>query len=122
MSKGVKKILLDLTGLLFCLVPPIIVTFGYFPLWKHSVGLWASLGGGVAVAFIIVAVVLSKYIKAKLNTPSPVIIFLLCYGFFALMQKVSEGLTVISFWGFVGSAVGAVFFWWSKRYEERRIE
>lgn len=122
MSKGVKKILLDLTGLLFCLVPPIIVTFGYFPLWKNSVGLWASLGGGVAVAFIIVAVVLSKYIKTKLKTPSPVIMFLLFYGFFTLMQKVSEGLAVISFWGFVGSAVGAVFFWWSKRYEERRIE
>ena len=122
MSKGAKKILLELTGLLCCLVPPILVTFSYFPLWKESVGLGATLGGGVAVVFIIAFVVLSKYIKVKINTPSPVLIFLMCYGFFYLMQKVSAGMTVITFWGFVGSAVGAVFFWWSKRYEERRIE
>lgn len=124
MSKGAKKVLLNLIGLLFCLVPPIIVTFEYFPLWKNSVGLWASLGGGVSVAFLIIAVVLSKYIKATLHTPSPVIIFLVCYGFFYLMQSVAVGLTVICFWGTIGSAIGALFFWWARKYEthERRAE
>lgn len=119
MSNGAKKAILDFVGLLFCLVPPVIVTFQYFPLWKDGVGLWASLGGGCAVVFIIVFVVMSKYINTRLRTPSPVAIFFVCYGFFFLMQKVAVGLTVIAFWGFVGSAVGALFFWLAKRYERR---
>lgn len=120
MSDSAKKVLFDIVGLLCCLVPPVIVTFQYFPMWKGEVGLAASLGGGCAVVFIIVLVVLSKYINTKLKTPSPVVIFLACYGFFYLMQKVAYGLTVITFWGFIGSAAGSVFFWLSKRYERRQ--
>jgi hypothetical protein len=112
-----KGILFNLLGLMCCLVPPVIVTSMYFPVWKDTVGIAGTLGGGAAVVAIVAYIVLSKYMKVKMQSPSPVLVFTVLYAMFYLMQRVITGLTVVAFWGMIGSAAGVIMFAVAKKYE-----
>lgn len=113
-----KAILLNLLGLACCLTPPALVTFQYFPLWRDTVGLGATVGGGAAVLIVIVFIVLAKYVNVKVKLPSPIFLAWGLFFFFELMKKVSVGLSAISFWLAVGCSAGAVLFLWARRYEK----
>ena len=119
MSNRSKMALLDLIGLMFCIVPPGAVTVMYFPLWKETVGIPAVAGGSVAMLAVISFIVLGRYIKVRLSTPSPVIVFGTLYLLFVLIEQVVVGLKTVMFWGFIGSAIGALMFLWSNRYKEK---
>ena len=110
-----KRIMFDFLGLACCLVPPIACTCSYFPVWQETVGTWSLVGGTAAIVAVIVFIVLSKYLKARLKTPSPVVISLVLWLFFVLIEQTVAGLKMIAFWMFFGSVVGTVFFWLSDR-------
>lgn len=69
------------------------------------------VGGTAAILAIIVFVVLSKYIRTRLRTPSPVVIALAAWLTCEVVYKVIDQLRVITMWMFMGCAVGVVFFW-----------
>lgn len=121
MTNGAKRLLLDLCGLVCCFLPAALVTGQYFPIWRDTVGIWAASGGALSIILLIFMIVVGKYIKTRVKTPSPVFIFLVMYGCFVLIEKVITGLKVITFWGFIGSAVGVLFFAWADKYKSKEI-
>jgi hypothetical protein len=52
-----------------------------------------------------------------MQSPSPVLVFTVLYAMFYLMQRVITGLTVVAFWGMIGSAAGVIMFAVAKKYE-----
>jgi hypothetical protein len=110
-----KRVLFDFLGLVCCLAPPIACTCSYFPVWKQTVGTWSMVGGTAALVAIIVFIVLAKYFRNRIKTPSPVVVFLFLWLFFMLIEQTIGGLKMVAFWGFFGSVVGTVFFWLSDR-------
>lgn len=71
---------------------------------------------------IIAFVVLSKYIKSRMRTPSPVVIALAAWLTSEVVYKVIDQLRVITLWMFIGCAIGAVFFWLAEQAEKKEKE
>lgn len=122
MSNFFKRLLLDIIGLLFCFSPMAIVTFQCAPNWNNSVGFIPASGGIIATLTIMALIVLTKYAKVRIRTPSPVFIFLIIYGFLLFIEKVVTDLKIIMLWGVIGSAIGAIFFMWADKYKAGKSE
>ena len=80
-------------------------------MWKQTVNGWQIAGGTAAIIAVVAFIVLSKYLKARIKTPSPVWLALVMWLFFEMISGVVASLRVITMWMFIGCAVGAVFFW-----------
>lgn len=112
---SLKKVLYDALGLCCCLIPPIACTCTYFPVWKQTVGTWAMVGGTVAIIAVVAFIVLAKYCRTRIKSPSPVFISLCLWLFFTLIEQTVTGLKMVTFWLFIGSLAGSLFFWLSDR-------
>lgn len=112
---NVKKVLYDALGLCCCLIPPIACTCTYFPVWEQTIGTWAMVGGTMAIIAMVVFIVVAKYFRSRVKSPSPVVISLCLWLFFALIEKTVTGLKMVAFWMFIGSLCGAFFFWMADR-------
>lgn len=115
-----KKVLYDALGLSCCLIPPIACTCNYFPVWEQTVGTWAMVGGTSALIAIIAFIVISKYWRSRIKSPSHVLTPLALWLFLGLIEKTVTGLKAVTFWLFIGSLIGAVFFWLADREGQRK--
>lgn len=111
MKLRLESLLFDIAGLACCIVPPVACTCSYFPAWKQTVSGWQIAGGTAAIIAVVAFIVLSKYLKARIKTPSPVWLALVMWLFFEMISGIVMSLRVIALWMFIGCAVGAVFFW-----------
>lgn len=110
MNKGKKrilKLLLRAFGLLSCVVPPVICTLSYFPLWREAGG-EELICGTTALLLMISVIPFYKHIKRLFETSASYVLWLAIFLFCFLMSKVINEITVIAFVGFVGNAVGAI--------------
>lgn len=114
-----KRILFDLLGLICSLAPPIVCTLEYFPVWKETVGTWSMVGGTSALIAVVAFIILAKYFRQRIKTPSSVVVFLILWLFLTLIEPTVSGLKMVAFWGFFGSIFGTVFFWLSDRTEKK---
>lgn len=112
-----KRMLFQSLGVLFSIVPPIVATLLYFPLWIDR-GATQTVSGLCALLLILCAIPLFRFLKGKLGTPSlPMmwgVLFLLVRALGAIIGQVS----VISFVGFVSNLIGSLFFRLSRRGEK----
>lgn len=115
-----KRVLFDFLGLVCCLAPPIACTCSYFPVWKQTVGTWSMVGGTAALVAIIVFIVLAKYFRNRIKTPSPVAFSWAVWLFLKLIEKTIDGLENVAFWLALGSTLGMVFFWLSDRVSGKK--
>ena len=104
-----REIFLKAIGLLFCITPPALAIFLYFPDW-------ISRGDGSAVSgigLILILMTLSPLFKVaaeRLKSPSSYTMWFISFILFFMLSKIADEMTVISFLGFIGNLVGA-FFW-----------
>lgn len=104
-----REIFLKAIALLFCITPPALAIFLYFPAW-------ISRGDGSAVSglgLILILMTLSpifKLIKAHFGSLSSYTMWFISFAVFFMLSKIAREMTVISFMGFIGNLVGAVFF------------
>ena len=108
---------LHILGFLLCILPPIICTASYFPIWKDS---GQAVSGGVLLLLLISAYPLYKFIKQSLTSPAAYTVWLILFIMFSLLSQIAVQMTVISFVGFIGNALGAVCFYFAKRAEGDR--
>lgn len=106
------KLGLQFLGYLLCIVPPIVCTLSYFPLWRSAE---KSVSVAVLVLILIAALPLYKLVKEKLKSPASYTVWLLLFILFFTLSKIAAEMTVISFVGFIGNALGAVFFAGARR-------
>jgi len=99
---------LHILGLLLCVAPPAICTLCYFPLWRGNSE--KTVVGGVVLVLILSAIPFFKYLKKKLTEVASYIMWLILFVLFFFLSKISDEMTVISFFGFVGNLLGALCF------------
>ncbi len=113
-NRAFVRFLLHYTGLLACILPPIICTLSYFPLWREGGG-EQLICGGTALLLIISVIPFYKYIRKLLESAASYVIWLIIFLFCFLMAKVIDEVTVIAFVGFVGNILGAALMKLSER-------
>lgn len=109
-----KQLLLGIIGLIFCTVPPLLAILLYFPLWREMGG--SAVLSGFSLLLILLSIApLLKTLKRLLRSPAVYTVWLIAFLIFLVISKIAEQMTVICFVGFVGNAIGAVFFSIAKR-------
>lgn len=105
---------LHILGILLCVVPPLVCTLMYFPLWK-IVGYEHCIAGGTAFVLILCALPVFKIIRSHINSISSYVMWLICFVIFFFLSKIADEMVVISFVGFIGNFLGAICFKLAKR-------
>lgn len=108
-------------GLIFSILPALLATLFYFPVWSERGGA-ASLSGVVLVLLLLSFLPLFNIIRERLRSPSAHTVWLIIFISFFLLSKIADEVTVISFFGFVGNLIGAVFFKLSNKNKIREAE
>ena len=108
-NSKIVNIILHITGLLLCIVPPAVCTLSYFPLWTQTDST-KTLAGGCALLIILSAIPLFKFIKKYFESPASYVIWFLVFLLFFSLSKIAHEMTVIAFVGFVSNLIGAICF------------
>ena len=109
MKASPKSTVLTLIGLAMSVIPPVIATISYFPLFKEKGG--GAVVSGIAVLLLLIsAIPLARTVKRFLRSPSARGIWILTFIVFFTLGRIAEEMTVISFVGAVSNIIGSVFF------------
>ncbi len=110
-----KRLLFSSLGLAISIIPVVVATLSYFPLWLARED--ASALSGICVLLIGAALVpMYKYLGRMLRSPSAPLMWFSVFVVFLLLSKIANEMTVISFVGFTTNLIGSVFFKLAERY------
>lgn len=112
-----KRMVFQVLGVLFSIVPPIVATLLYFPLWIDR-GASQTMSGLCALLLILCFIPLFRFLKGKLTTPSLPLMWGVLFLLVRALGAIIEQVCVISFVGFVSNLIGSLFFRLSKRGEK----
>ena len=104
-----RKTALSLLGVAVSVIPVLIATISYFPIWQER-GAYAVLSGGLLLLLTVCILPIVKLIKKLLCSPSVYLLWLIIFLFFSAMRSIVDELTVISFVGFVSNLIGAALY------------
>lgn len=111
-----KSFFLKLIALLVCIVPTVIATLSYFPVWKsRSSG--ALLSGFTVLILLICFSPLLKAVKRFLISPSVFTVWLVLFVTLVLIRSIAYEMTVISFVGMISNLFGSLLFKLSRRVQ-----
>lgn len=105
---------LHLLGFLLCILPPMICTLSYFPLWKNM-GYGSCIAGGSALLLTLCFFPLLKFLTSAIRSYGTYMVWLISFLLFFALSKIAEQMVVISLMGFVGNLLGAICFGIAKR-------
>ena len=109
MKTALPRNLLKALGLSLCILPPLIATLAYFPLWREAGD--GRLTSGLTVLLLsISALPLYRQLKSWIRTAAIHLPWLLIFLAFFLLSRIADEMTVISFVGFVTNVIGSLFF------------
>ena len=116
-----KKLLLNLIGLCFSVLPVLSAILCYFPTWRaRGSGTFAC--GFLLLLILLALVPLFNVIKSALRTPSAKALWFVMFVIFFLLSKIADEMTVISFIGFITNLIGAVFFKAAERIDGKEAK
>ena len=110
---------LHIIGFSLCIVPPLVCTLSYFPLWKNA-GYSYCIAGGTALLLVLCFFPLLKFVGRAISSYGSYIVWLLCFVIFYSLSKIADQMTVISLIGFMGNLAGTVCFKIAKRRHDER--
>ena len=114
MKTALSRILLKVLGLSLCILPPLIATLAYFPLWREAGD--GRMASGLTLTLLCIAVLpLYRHIKSWIKTAAIYLPWLLIFLIFSLLSRIAAEMTVISFTGLLGNLVGAIVIKLSER-------
>lgn len=116
LKNNTKYVLLYALGLVLCVVPVATSVLFYFPLWCAKGG-GAVVSGFSVLLMILCLIPFGKHLKEIFKSPSGYILWLTLFIIFLLLSKIANEMTVISFVGFIGNALGAVAFKLSQKFK-----
>ena len=109
-----KGIILSFFALLFSVIPPLIATITYFPVWAEKSGTHVISGFALLLTLICISPIF-RLIRRMFSSPSVTTIWLILFILFFVLSKIAEEMIVISFVGFIGNLIGMVLFRIAKR-------
>lgn len=99
-------------GFAFCIVPPSVATFQFFPVWRENPS--KSVSGMAAILICLSLIPLWKYVKKAMKSPSAWQVWLVVTVFCLVIKNIVSDMFVIAVVGLISSAIGTVFFCLSK--------
>ncbi|MBQ7363195.1 MAG: hypothetical protein IJW48_01965 [Clostridia bacterium] len=115
------KVLFYSVGMLLCTLPPLLAILSFFPLWIG--GESVKIASGFTLLLCLLAhVPLIKFVKRILSSGASYSMWLIMFLCFFVLENIAYEMTVISFAGFIGNLLGAVFFKLAARYGGRNEE
>ncbi len=118
--RNIKYYLITSIALFLSIVPVIIATLSYFPIWRERGGA-ALLSGFTLLLLFICIIPLLKLVKKMLASPSILFVWLFIFLLFFCLRKIADEMTVIAFTGFVSNTVSAILFRIAKRCRGERV-
>ena len=113
------RLLFNALGIFFSVIPVAVSIFSYFPLWIARED--ASVLSGISLLLTLLAIVpLARYLRSILRTASAPLMWLAVFIAFMLLSRIANEVTVISFVGFIGNLIGALFFKLARVRDDRR--
>ena len=122
MNKGALKhrLILRTAGLILCILPPLAATLFYFPVWAVE---GTKIVSGITLLLLALsALPLYKLLRDMLRSPASYTVWLILFLLFALLSKIAEEMTVISFVGFISNTLGAVLLRLGRKEEKKNEE
>ncbi len=104
-----RRILYISAGIFCSVLPPVIATLSYFPLWQTR-DAETVISGISALLLIFSALPLVRILAAKMRTPSATMLWAILFVLFFSLCRIADEMCVISFAGMLGGAVGSIFF------------
>ena len=118
MKMSHKAFMLHVLGLLLCVVPPIITTLEYFPLWFSHTETAISALSAMLIALCCLPFI--KQIKAYFKgTPASWAVWLVIYVLVAVFNKLADGIETVAFMGVLSNLAGGFIFRLEKRIKAR---
>ena len=113
-----KYFLIHAVGLLVCVVPPIIATLEYFPLWFSQTETAVSVLSAMVIA--VCCLPFFKQIKAYFNgSPASWAFFAVMWLVTMSLNKLIDGVETISFIGMLSNLAGGFIFRVEKHIKAR---
>ncbi len=116
MRARTKAIILNILGMLLCVVPAVLATLEHFPIWISEGETVVS--GLTAVLLIICALPFKRQITEYLRSPSAWVIWLCIFIFSALLGKIVDDIAAIALVAFPTNLLGAAVFKLRDKYKE----
>ena len=104
-------------GMVLCIVPPVVATAQFFPIWRMSSG--KSISGMAVILIAISCIPLWKHIKKAFKNPSAWKIWCLIFVFCAVVKDIVADMYVIALIGLLSSLVACFVFGWAKKYRKK---
>lgn len=118
MKMSHKIFALHVLGLIVCVLPPVIATLEYFPLWFKQTETAFSAFSAILIAICCLPFV--KQIKAYFKgTPASWVMWLGIYLLVALFSKLAEGVETVAFIGTMSNLCGGFIFRVEKHIKAR---
>lgn len=103
-----KRIGFRILGLLLCVLPPVIATLEYFPLWlgdKRS-----TVSAFTVILLFLAGIPILRLIRHRLRSPSAWMLWLVLWLFLTLFRPIAAAMETIALVSFPTSLAGAVCF------------
>lgn len=100
------NIYLHILGYAFCIVPPLVCTLTFFPIWESTSGF--KLNALCAIVIILAIFPIIKLLRRLLKSDASYIFWLILFICFFAMSRIADEMTVISFIGFISNSIGAI--------------
>ena len=109
MKPTLKAFILRVIGLAVCILPPVITTLEYFPLWFSETETAISALSAMMIALCCLP--FFKQIKQYFrNTPAAWVIWLVIYVLVAVFSKLADGIETVAFIGLISNLLGGCIF------------
>ena len=120
-NKIVLRSIWRVIGLAVCVLPPVIATLMYFPLWR-CVGGDKILSGGAVLLIAIAHAPIIRWLRERLATAANYSMWLVLFIVFWLLSSIAAEMKVISMTGFLSNLLGAFILKVADRIGEEKIE
>lgn len=118
MRPTLKAFTLRIVGLAVCIIPPVVTTLEYFPLWFSQTETAVSALSAILIALCCLP--FFKQIKAYFrNTPASWVVWLVIYILVAVFNKLADGMETVAFIGVLSNLAGGGIFHIEKRIKAR---
>lgn len=118
MKPTLKAFILRVIGLGVCILPPVITTLEYFPLWFSETETAISALSAMMIALCCLP--FFKQIKQYFrNTPAAWVIWLVIYILVTVFNKLADGIETVAFIGVLSNLAGGCIFRVEKRIKAR---
>lgn len=117
-SNPIGRIALRGLAIALCVIPVSSAILCYFPVWVAEGG--EGIIPGVTVLLLTLAALpLWRLIRRALASLASYTLWLIAFLVFLCLSRIADEMTVISFVGFVGNALGAIVFRIADRLKDK---